>query len=385
MLRAQEIQSTLEATFPSFAKALVRSNVHVGFWMHLPMQFCKSHLPRNDTTIFLENEIGKEFIINYIAERTALSGGWKAFCAGNKLREGDVLIFHLVQPLRFKVYIVKGNDSAKVDGDLGHLSLDAQQNQINNEDQTEEEIESCKAPMPLRVLPVNILQEKLGNQENSSMLLEANVEHAVDQSENENEVHVSKTLALTTSTGSIDDFKDMNGIKNFSIVVNGLGIDSELSDHHRTKYYELCCSQNSFLHKSILNSINHKLAAEIIIGTVNISEAIKASKLSTLRADYAVWDKTLKGFELLGMNVGFLRTRLERLMILAVESEEAMQTESREARHEQARVDEEMKNLELKLLKLRETRERLDTEIDALKESAESHEHKFQEVVNAPW
>lgn len=67
------------------------------------MRFCKSHLPKNDTTVFLENENGEEYITNYIAERTALSGGWKAFCAANQLVEGDVLIFHLVKPLKFKV------------------------------------------------------------------------------------------------------------------------------------------------------------------------------------------------------------------------------------------------------------------------------------------
>ena len=67
------------------------------------MRFCKMHLPKNDTTIFLENESGEEYILNYIAERTALSGGWKAFCAANNLHEGDVLVFHLVKPSRFKV------------------------------------------------------------------------------------------------------------------------------------------------------------------------------------------------------------------------------------------------------------------------------------------
>jgi len=69
------------------------------------MRFCKMHLPKNDTTVFLENESGEEYILNYIAERTALSGGWKAFCAANNLHEGDVLVFHLLKPSRFKVHL----------------------------------------------------------------------------------------------------------------------------------------------------------------------------------------------------------------------------------------------------------------------------------------
>lgn len=67
------------------------------------MRFCKLHLPKHDTSVFLETENGEEYVINYISERTALSGGWKAFCAAHELHEGDVLVFHLVKPLKFKV------------------------------------------------------------------------------------------------------------------------------------------------------------------------------------------------------------------------------------------------------------------------------------------
>ena len=61
------------------------------------------HLPEKDTIVFLEDEKGDEYTVNYISERTALSGGWKYFCANHQLAEGDVLIFNLVKPLRFKV------------------------------------------------------------------------------------------------------------------------------------------------------------------------------------------------------------------------------------------------------------------------------------------
>ncbi|XP_020533337.1 B3 domain-containing protein Os01g0234100 isoform X2 [Jatropha curcas] len=375
MERAEEIQASLEASFPSFAKALVRSNVTVGFWMHLPMRFCKLHLPKNDTTVFLETEDGEEHIVNYIAERTALSGGWKAFCSTNMLHEGDVLIFHLLKPLRFKVYIVRGTGTAKANGELDSLKVDAPEEQIKFD------IESNKRTKNLDVSPVGLMQEQ--NEEKSLMILKEG--HGANQSDNENEDQESKLLEVTTSSGSVINFKDIDSIESFSVLVNDLAVDSELSDHHRTKYYELCCSQSSFLHDNLLKSINYKLAAEIIIGTVNISEAIRASTLSNSHADFAVWDKTLKGFELLGMNVGFLRSRLNRLMSLATESEEAVESECREVRLEQARIDEEMKSLELKLTELKEERERLDAEIEALKVNAEKHELMFQEAVNAPW
>ncbi|KAJ6310549.1 hypothetical protein OIU76_015300 [Salix suchowensis] len=353
---AEEFRANLESAYPSFAKTLVRSNVTVGFWMHLPMRFCKMHLPKNDTTIFLENESGEEYILNYIAERTALSGGWKAFCAANNLQEGDVLVFHLVKPSRFKVYIVKGNGSSQGDGEFG----------IPNSGANGKEIISEPAEKDVK-----------GKENNKG--------YVANQSENESEDRASETLRVIKLSGSTVDFNNVKGIENFSILLNGFSIDSELSEHHRMRYYELCRSQKSFLHSNLLNSINHNLAVEIIIGTVDISEGIKSSKLSSSQADYGVWDKTLKGFELFGMKVGFLRERLSRLMSLALESEEAMESECREVRLEQVRVDEEMKSLELRLLKLKETRERLDDEMEILKENAEKHEHMFQEAVNAPW
>jgi len=41
--------------------------------------------------------------------------------------------------------------------------------------------------------------------------------------------------------------------------------------------------------------------------------------------------------------------------------------------------------LKLKLSKLKNTKERLDDEIEALKVNVVRHEIVFQEVVNAPW
>ncbi|KAG5238827.1 B3 domain-containing protein [Salix suchowensis] len=379
---AEEFRANLESAYPSFAKTLVRSNVTVGFWMHLPMRFCKMHLPKNDTTIFLENESGEEYILNYIAERTALSGGWKAFCAANNLQEGDVLVFHLVKPSRFKVYIVKGNGSSQGDGEFGIPNSGANGKEIISEP-AEKDVKGSEKAELLELLPVGHQEEN--NQENGLIAEENNKGYVANQSENESEDRASETLRVIKLSGSTVDFNNVKGIENFSILLNGFSIDSELSEHHRMRYYELCRSQKSFLHSNLLNSINHNLAVEIIIGTVDISEGIKSSKLSSSQADYGVWDKTLKGFELFGMKVGFLRERLSRLMSLALESEEAMESECREVRLEQVRVDEEMKSLELRLLKLKETRERLDDEMEILKENAEKHEHMFQEAVNAPW
>ncbi|KAF9602538.1 hypothetical protein IFM89_029837 [Coptis chinensis] len=47
------------------------------------------------------------------------------------------------------------------------------------------------------------------------------------------------------------EFKDMKDLDSFTIGVNSLTIDSEFSKNDREKYYELCCSQDTFLHDNL--------------------------------------------------------------------------------------------------------------------------------------
>lgn len=142
VIRAQEVLSNLGPEFPSFVKSLVRSHVASCFWMvssvildefdnsvgdmrsrymlhscflffifknkqqGLPGQFCKTHLPVKDTTITLEDESGRQYQLKYIAYKTGLSAGWRQFAAGHNLIEGDVLVFQLVEPTKFKVMVL---------------------------------------------------------------------------------------------------------------------------------------------------------------------------------------------------------------------------------------------------------------------------------------
>lgn len=47
----------------------------------------------------------------FISKRTGISGGWRAFALDHKLDDGDALVFELVEPTRFKVYIVRVSSS----------------------------------------------------------------------------------------------------------------------------------------------------------------------------------------------------------------------------------------------------------------------------------
>lgn len=124
--RAEKLQSDLKLSHPSFVKSMVRSHVSSCFWLALPSKFCKEHLPPNELKMVLEDEKGLEYDAIYIGSRTGLSGGWRGFAMDHNLEDGDVLVFELSEPDRFKVYIIKAveeqlsqdNDGNITDADI---------------------------------------------------------------------------------------------------------------------------------------------------------------------------------------------------------------------------------------------------------------------------
>ncbi|KAI3452031.1 hypothetical protein Pfo_008696 [Paulownia fortunei] len=379
MIRAEEVQLSLSNNQPTFLKALVRSHVASCFWMGLPVPFCKIHLPNKDTTVILENENCEEFPIKYIAHKTGLSAGWRKFVAGNKLLEGDVLIFQLIGPCRFKVYIIRANDLTEVDGALSLLILDSQTKQNDAEGTMDAQSKKKRHP---KSLPLTVVQKKKHNEGPVGPQLG----QPEEQSGNDSDEVASEVLEGTKFSGSSFQFKDVKSFEEFHIVVNGVCIDSELPEHIRRKYHELCCSKNAFLHDCLLPGLYSKLAAGMIVETVNIADVIRGCKLTTPRKDFEVWEKSLRSFELLGLNVGFLRARLRKLLSLAFDSEGALEIRTYwEAQKEQGCTKDEIQKLEAKLVELKELSAKYDQIVENLKTKAESYELKFQEEVNAPW
>ncbi|XP_048232532.1 B3 domain-containing protein Os01g0234100 isoform X3 [Ricinus communis] len=386
MIRAEEVQSNLESTYPSFVKSLVRSHVGSCFWMGLPGPFCRAHLPREDTVVFLEDECGKVMGMKYIGYKTGLSAGWRQFAVAHQLLEGDVLVFQLIGPCKFKVYIIRANDLAEVDGALGLLTLDPQikQNDADNAEMATVACTSAKRKRP-RSLPLAVVQ-KNNKKSSRSRLSVPKTGQLAEQSENDSEEVGSEVLEGFKLSLPAVQFEDVKSFENFNILVDGLVLDSELSEDIRRKYYKLCCSQNAFLHESLIKGINFKLIAGIISETVNIADAIRASNLTTSSDEFDTWDKTLNASEQFGMKVGFLRARLSQLVSLAFDSEGATKTRRYiEARTERVNTEDEIRNLEAKLEELKAANEKFGADIESLKLKAESYEIKFQEEVLAPW
>nr|GMD64745.1 B3 domain-containing protein At3g19184-like [Ipomoea batatas] len=109
--RAEDLEAGLDNQFPSFIKPMLQSHVTGGFWLGLPVQFCKAHLPKRDEMITLVDENGDESDTKYLAMKTGLSGGWRGFALDHELVDGDALVFQLIEPTRFKVYIIRVNEA----------------------------------------------------------------------------------------------------------------------------------------------------------------------------------------------------------------------------------------------------------------------------------
>ncbi|XP_018809956.1 B3 domain-containing protein Os01g0234100-like [Juglans regia] len=382
VIRAEEIRSNLPPEYPSFVKSLVRSHVASCFWMGLPLAFCKAHLPDKDTPVILEDECGKQHELKYIAVKTGLSSGWRQFSVAHKLLEGDVLVFQLVEPTKFKVYIIRPNDLNEVDGTLGLLNLNSQ-TKLSGAGMGKATSSNPKRKLP-KCLPIGIddMKKKSGLPKSVPYLRQL-----AEQSQNDStEEVVSEVMEDFKLSERVLKFEDIKSFLNFRILVDGMSIDSEFPDDIRKKYYKLCCSQNAFLHDRLVKGINYKLVAGIISETVNIAYAIKASNLTTSQGEFSTWDKTLLGFEHLGMDVKFLRSRLHSIASLANESESESYTRSYlEVRTERGSIENEMRNIEVKLSELKEACYGFGAYIDNMKSKAEIYELNLQGEVTAPW
>ncbi|KAF2283709.1 hypothetical protein GH714_014370 [Hevea brasiliensis] len=271
-----------------------------------------------------------------------------------------------------EVYIIRANDLTEVDGALDNAEMDRVP------------CKSTKRKRP-RSLPLAVVQKK-HKKSGRSRLSVPKTGQLPEQSENDSEEVGSEVLEGFKLSLPAVQFKDVKDFENFNILVDGLVIDSELSEDVRRKFYMLCRSQNTFLHENLIKGINFMLVAGIISETVNIADAIRACNLTTSREEFDTWDKTLEASEHFGMNVGCLRARLSRLVSLAFDSEGATKTRRYiEAKTEQVHTEDEIRNLEAKLVELKAAYDKFGAEIENLKSKAESYELKFQEEVLAPW
>ncbi|CAI0457055.1 unnamed protein product [Linum tenue] len=353
MKRAQELEASLPRNFPAMIKLMLPSHISGGFWLGLCKKFCVKHLGEKDMMMDLEDEDGKVFPVNCLVGKAGLSGGWRKFSTDHKLVKGDVVVFQLVKANKFMVYIVRARDFEQNDVALGLLKL-----------------------------------EKTSLEEKSSLEEDDNYEPEDSENGSDEGFGFDVLDGIRMSSASAVDFQQVKSFDDFDIIVNGLVINSELSKHLQLKYYELCSSQKLFLHEQILNGLNCKLIAGVIAETINIADAIRASKFNgggndndQQKEDFVTWESTLLAFQKLGMNVEFILTRLRQLMRLCDNANRCKRLKT-----ERVEVGKEVKVLEAKLEESVRRMRRIDEEIEKLEiDDVEDVEVNFRELAKAPW
>ncbi|KAF6175567.1 hypothetical protein GIB67_003949 [Kingdonia uniflora] len=122
--RAEEVQKNLDPEHPSFLKSMKASHVGGCFMMSLPTPFCNSYLPKKDIMITLVDENETTSIVRYVGK--GFSGaGWRAFSTSHNLVVGDALVFQLVNPAEFQVFVIRAYSSSGFDWGFGLQYSDA--------------------------------------------------------------------------------------------------------------------------------------------------------------------------------------------------------------------------------------------------------------------
>ncbi|KAL8200586.1 hypothetical protein R6Q57_011925 [Mikania cordata] len=379
MIKAGEVQATLGSENPSYIK-MVKAHADTGYWMGFPLWFGKIFLPKTDCQMVIEDENGEIHHIKYLAGKSGFSAGWKQFAVGHNLLDGDILVFHLVESYKFKVYIIRTNDLNKADGALSLLKLEAHTGQMIPV--TDTPSSTTKKTKRSKSLSSTMVQKKHKVSTPSSEI----IIHRVEQSGNTSEETGSEVLEGSRPYKPNLLVQECNTYKNFHIMVKGVCIDSELPDDVRMNYFKLCMDRKELLHDCLPENFYYKLVAGMIGETVSIANEIKNCKLTTTKEEFDAWDKSLKSFALLGMKVGFLRDRIVTLSRLAFESETRYDVNRyMEAKKEHKRVEDEIKRFTEEINKLKKCSRKIQGVVDDLKQKAGKYEVNFQDEVNAPW
>ncbi|XP_073309000.1 B3 domain-containing protein Os01g0234100-like isoform X3 [Primulina huaijiensis] len=379
LARAKKVEANLSPEFPSCVKIVTQLQVPGGKeqYLVLPKKFCYEHLPIvNDAVVFVdENE--KEFSVGYRFSNCRFRIGWKSFSNANRLLKGDVLVFHLIEHCKFKVYIVRSCRATKVDGAIQNPKKDAL-TVTENGDQIAEDARNC----------MGVKEEKQDLFWDDSDQEDITERLKFDHSPSPCCDNIcSNVFGSIRFSASVLKFQDVKRFEDFKIYVDGLILDSELPVHAKMKYYELCCSRKMFLHDR-MTGLSSKLVTGMISETSNIADAIQSTSLAASLHNLESWDNTLKAFEDLGMSVGFLRTRIDMLVKISRkyqtinESNSAKSVQVEEKKRALNEKVSSMDALRKSIAALEESIKSLEAEIDGEKEGLGS---EFNKIATAPW
>nr|XP_020148643.1 B3 domain-containing protein Os01g0234100-like [Aegilops tauschii subsp. strangulata] len=340
----------------------------------VPLSFCRNHLPNDDVTIALEDEDGHSYDTKYLARKQGLSGGWHGFVVSHGLKVGDAVIFQLVGLKRFKVYILRENKFTTTDGALGLLSLDASvEHNIpeKEEESSDEDVVKSKKDLELTKVITNKASDDDSNDLFSEEAANGGIRSAADPDPDFDGVKTFRAFKIAI---------DNNSVINSKLVLDRLLWTS----------YKLCGARKAFLHRRLPKHINPTLAAGVIAETASITEGIRSypTTSSSSLEDLAAWKRTLESFELLGMDVGFMRKRVDELLFLLdarPSSDDHPQEEGYEEvmKLERAHAAEKVRALETKMASLKDALEEMDMEMEEI--AGKRRGRGMLQLAAAPW
>ena len=182
---------------------------------------------------------------------------------------------------------------------------------------------------------------------------------------------------------------DTGDFINFKIVVGDGSVVGRrmLPDDLRRTYYCLCQDRKALLHRHLLKQISPTLAAGMIVETANIADGIRASSTAS-HEHLASWKKTLESFEHLGMDVAFMRERVDDLLgLLGAPSSTMEEPEGyEEMKLERARAEKKVKALESRLSELNDSLKEMDVMMEMVEASArKKKDQAVRKLATAPW
>jgi hypothetical protein len=188
-------------------------------------------------------------------------------------------------------------------------------------------------------------------------------EESSDEDE-DSEVTPSSSNTFSDNT----DFDAVKSFADFNIILDDLVIDRELLPGHlRRKYYQLCCDRKMFLHRHLMKPINPVLAAGVISQTVDIAQGIRTSYASSsFLEDLAFWKTTLEALEGLGMDIAFLRKRVDDLQVVVLERDRELE-KIRALRSELSSLNDALKGVGMELDEIEELASKIEESVAKMK------------------
>ncbi|CAO2827999.1 unnamed protein product [Amaranthus hypochondriacus] len=343
--------------------------------------------------MILETQAGERYKAKFLSRSLILSGGWIRFAKDMNLKVGDIAVFHLVSATKFKIHFIREDSASKR----------------------------------------SLKQTVLSKTDNTQVIVYMRREHQTAGHYNMCSARLN-FMNPKDSMFSIDDmlFSEITSFQDFKSALHKLLQNQKLPYNILQDYYELCNSQNAFLHANLFKGIYPKFNNQIIIEAIRriisdsviIANTLRTCTLSTFLQKHGSWEKMLNTYEALGLNAGFLLARLHRLKNFTLTSEGAVYwNRYYEASHERSRVEieaqklksilsllqtktlqleplkekyggthswlvvakAEIRNLEVSVSELCKFFVQYDAHIETLKLKAEPHEIRFQAEASAPW